>query len=218
MTEDQCGTDSCQSYIDPTTGTKYENCPDTGCMTTSYVNGTVDTECTWTPYSFCVSYPDMCVSGYPDLAAICDNIYAFPPEYFTGTNFLEVCEVNLDDACTEFPDLCTEDGSFSTDVCGMYPEKCDTASQDYNPCASDLYACMTDVNFDLCTEFPELCGMTTNYRPPLAFANPDSPSQYVSFGDQEMFGCSVTIQESFATVQSVIDSLNHYENMGIEAG
>jgi hypothetical protein len=112
-------------------------------MTTSYVNGTIESECTWTPYSFCVSYPDMCVNGYPDLAAICDNIYAFPPEYFTGTNFLEVCEVNLDDACTEFPDLCTEDGSFSTDVCGMYPEKCDTTSQDYNPCASDLYACMT---------------------------------------------------------------------------
>jgi hypothetical protein len=139
----------------------------------------------------------MCVSGYPDLAAICDNIYAFPPEYFDGTNFLEVCEVDMNDACAEFPDLCTSDGSFSSDVCGMYPEKCNTTSHDYNPCAADLYACMTDTNFDLCTEFPELCGMTSNYHPPLAFANPDAPSQYISYGDSEAFSCTVTIQESF---------------------
>jgi hypothetical protein len=77
---------------------------------------------------------------------------------------------------------------------------------------------MTDANFDLCTEFPELCGMTVNYHPPLAFANPDAPSQYISYGDSEAFSCTVTIQESFKTVQSVIDSMNHYENMGIEAG
>ena len=83
-------------------------------------------------------FADICVDGYPDLVAVCEM--DFPTGTFDGSNYLDICEVDIEDACEEFPDLCTEDGSISSDICGIYPEMCDESNSDlYNPCAADLY-------------------------------------------------------------------------------
>ena len=101
-------------------------------------------------------FAEVCVDGYPDFVAVCD--YDFPPGTFEGTNYLDFCEIDYDTACAEFPELCDDTGAITTDLCGVYPEKCDSNSDEYNPCAADLYACISEEDFDLCMSFPELCG------------------------------------------------------------
>lgn len=109
---------------------------------------------------FCESYPEMCVEGAPDIVAVCDSIWQFPEEYFSGTGINDLCDVDFEDACTAFPELCDETtGTFSSDICNAFPEKCDDNSEEYSPCAADLYACIMDPEFDICGEFPEVCGI-----------------------------------------------------------
>ena len=113
--------------------------------------------------AFCrIDYPDWCVSGKPDIDAICDNKYSFPPGTFDGSNILSFCEIDMGDTCTLMPEVCTSDGKLLPDLCGAFPEMCDMSAATYDPCAADLMSCLSDANFDLCTSFPSLCGLTTS--------------------------------------------------------
>jgi len=95
-----------------------------------------------------------------------------PPETFEGTEFLTLCDVDYDFACEVAPELCT-DGGFSTNLCGIYPEMCDENDVDYNECAEDLYNCIMDEDFDMCVEFPELCGLLTDIPLPEFYPSMD---------------------------------------------
>ena len=110
---------------------------------------------------FCEQYSGFCVDGFPDLDAVCDNTEKFPYEVFAGNSFLSICEVDFSDVCIEHPEMCATTGEFNSDLCTLYPEKCDQSTTEYNPCAADLEKCFTDPNFDFCSSFPELCGYET---------------------------------------------------------
>lgn len=155
--------------------------------------------------------------GYPDFALVCDA--DFPPGTFEGTNFLSLCEVDYEDACAEFPELCGDDGSISSDLCGIYPEMCDMTSPDYNPCAANLYDCIMSEDFDLCWEFPELCGYSTDFDIPDLFEPAKvKANMYLSNTEEDIYTCNAQIWAKFGEVEALIDALNYFYDANITAG
>ena len=105
-------------------------------------------------------FADVCVDGYPDFVKVCDT--DFPPGTFDGSNYYQVCELDFEDVCNTYPEICdTAAGTITSDLCGANPDWCDESSEDYNHCAANLYDCMMDPDFDMCHEFPDLCGYET---------------------------------------------------------
>ena len=105
-------------------------------------------------------FSDVCVNGYPDFVKVCDT--DFPPGTFDGSNYYQVCELDIEDVCNTYPEICdTEAGTITSDLCGANPDWCDTSSESYNQCAANLYDCMMDPDFNMCYSFPELCGYET---------------------------------------------------------
>lgn len=141
--------------------------------------------------TFCDSFPELCVDDEIDLAAVCDNLYIFPEEYFGDTGVEAMCEVDFGEACEAFPELCDEEtGAFSSDICGLYPDMCDESTEDYNPCAEDLLSCILDPDFDVCDEFPEVCGIPESVYIPVFESPYDSAGAYTeTFGDVTKYSC-----------------------------
>jgi len=160
---------------------------------------------------FCESYPDMCIDGAPDIVAVCDDITRFPPEYFAETGINELCEVDLADACNSFPELCTTEGTFNSDVCGAYPEKCDETSAEYDPCASDLYACVMDPEFDVCDSFPEICGIPEEVVFPM-FTSPQNSrgSEMYNYGESFEYVCLAHLSAPVNDVLAAVKFLEQY--------
>ena len=93
-------------------------------------------------------FADVCIDGYPDFVKVCDT--EFPPGTFDGSNYYQICELDFDDVCNTYADLCDlEAHTISSHVCSVYPEKCDESSDEYSECAANLYDCMMDPEFYL---------------------------------------------------------------------
>lgn len=168
---------------------------------------------------FCNMYADLCLAdGSPDIVAICEDPYQLPPETFEGTNFLSLCEVDYDYACEVSPELCV-DGGFSTDLCAAYPEMCDATGEDYNECAVDLYNCLMDPDFELCAEFPEVCGYLSDIEIPQFEASWDDyrRSEVLASGDV-LYTCKAEITEMFGNIKSLINTANGVYGLGIYPG
>lgn len=188
-------------------------------VTFTDVDGTVEVmNFPWTADDFCLEYADLCIDdSTPDIVAICENQYALPPDTFEGTNFLSLCDVDYDYACEVAPELCI-DGAFSTDLCGTYPEMCDSTSDDYNECAVDLYACLMDPDFDMCVEFPELCGLLSEIDTPF-FNNPYEPyrsEETTTTGD--LYKCKGEIEAQLSDVKLFIDTVNSLYDIDVYPG
>ena len=117
-----------------------------------------------------------------------------------------------------FPDLCV-DGTLSNNVCGAYPDMCDsTKPEDYNPCAENLFDCILDANFDLCTSFPELCGITSSFTIPLPVAPPAGEAGYTKVvGKQTMYTCKAELTSTFSEVMEVLSTLQYAYDFNLEA-
>ena len=190
----------------------------------------------WSLYAFCDSsrdyedfnvddfcaegsdFADICVNGYPDFVKVCET--EFPPGTFDGSNYEQICELDVEDVCSEVPELCGSDGSISSDLCGAYPELCDQNSSEYNQCAANLYDCMMDPNFDMCREFPFLCGFETDFESfEIPTFHPAENANVLIKGDTEnYYTCRAVLWERFGVVSDVIDSLNYFYNANITAG
>ena len=161
--------------------------------------------------NFCDSNPELCVNGAPDLAAICDNLWQFPAEYFENTGINAMCEVDYEDACAAFPELCDSTGAFSSDICAAFPEKCDSTSLEYNPCAEDLYSCILDPEFDACNEFPELCGAKDTLSVPLFGAPANGKGAFTTvLKDQVIYSCIAEISEPVWKVDEIFSTLDYW--------
>ena len=94
-------------------------------------------------------FADVCVDGWPDFVKVCDT--EFPPGMFDGSNYEQVCELDIEDVCNTYPEICdTEAGTITSNLCGANEAWCDEDSEEYNHCAADLYACMMDPEFNMC--------------------------------------------------------------------
>ena len=110
--------------------------------------------------SFCADdsdFADVCVDGWPDFVKVCDT--EFPPGMFDGSNYEQVCELDIEDVCGTYPEICDEEaGTITSNLCGANEAWCDEDSEEYNHCAANLYDCMMDPDFHMCESFPDLCG------------------------------------------------------------
>lgn len=179
-------------------------------VTTTYPDGTsTSMKFPFSAEDLCGVYPDLCMDAdgglTPDIVAICEDPYQLPPETFEGTNFLSLCDVDYDFACEVAPELCV-DGGFSTDLCGIYPEMCDESSDDYNECAVDLYNCIMDEDFDMCIEFPELCGLLVDVEiPPFMPVYEDYRRESILSSGEVLYTCKGEFYAIFKHIKDVID-------------
>lgn len=164
-------------------------------------------------------FSDVCVNGYPDFVKVCDT--DFPPGTFDGSNYYQVCELDYEDVCESYPEICDEStGSMTSDLCGANPDWCDTSSESYNACAANLYDCMMDPDFDMCHEFPDLCGyeeMDDFDIPTFKRAN-DGANTYYTSGDMTYYTCKAQTFAMWGEVSTLIDSLNYFYAAGIAPG
>ena len=164
-------------------------------------------------------FSDVCVNGYPDFVKVCDT--DFPPGTFDGSNYYQVCELDYEDVCESYPEICDETtGSMTSDLCGANPDWCDTSSESYNACAANLYDCMMDPEFDMCHEFPDLCGyeeMDDFDIPTFKRANEGANTYYTS-GDYTTYTCKAQTFAMWGEVSTLIDSLNYFYDAGIAPG
>ena len=166
-------------------------------------------------------YADVCVNGYPDFAKVCDT--DFPPGTFDGANYYQVCELDYEDVCTTYPEICDDTtGSITSDLCGANPDWCDTSSEDYNACAANLYDCMMDPDFDMCREFPDLCGYEEmdDFDIPTFKRAADGANTYHTNANNGMttYTCKAQTFAMWGEVSTLIDSLNYFYAAGIAPG
>lgn len=79
---------------------------------------------------------------------------------------------------------------------------------------------MMDPSFDLCMNFPELCGFETDFD---SFEIPtfqpaEEANVYISGDTENYYTCRAVLYERFGVVSDVIDSLNYFYNANITAG
>jgi hypothetical protein len=162
-------------------------------------------------------FADVCVNGYPDFVKVCDT--DFPPGTFDGSNYYQVCELEFEDVCESYPEICDEEaGTISSDLCGANPEWCDTASEEYNHCAANLYDCMMDPDFNMCYSFPLLCGFEEmdDFEIPEFKTAAEGANTYFESGDYSTFICRAEAHAKWGEVSALIDSLNYFYGAGIE--
>ena len=173
--------------------------------------------------AFCAEgsdFADVCIDGYPDFVKVCDT--DFPPGTFDGSNYYQICELDFEDVCNTYSDLCDlEAHTISSDVCSIYPEKCDVDSDEYNPCAANLYDCMMDPDFYLCYEFSELCGYESYDGDDFGIPEPwpVPGGQTIKKGDTHTtITCKAELYDSWYNIEALIDSANYFYNANITAG
>lgn len=173
--------------------------------------------------AFCAAdsdFADVCIDGYPDFVKVCDT--EFPPGTFDGSNYYQICELDFDDVCNTYPELCDlEAGTISSNVCSVYPEMCDMNSEEYNPCAANLYDCMMDPDFYLCYEFSELCGYETWDEEGFELSEPTPVpnGQTIKRGETHTtITCKAELYDSWYNIEALIDSANYFYNANITAG
>ena len=162
-------------------------------------------------------FADVCVNGYPDFVKVCDT--EFPPGMFDGSNYYQVCDLDIEDVCKSYPEICDEEaGSITSDLCGANPDWCDTSSDSYNHCAANLYDCMMDPDFDMCREFPDLCGYEDIDAGSIPMPELRArPGLYKGEYDTTFY-CTAEAHMKWADVEALIDSLNYFYGYGITAG
>jgi len=79
---------------------------------------------------------------------------------------------------------------------------------------------MMDPSFELCMNFPELCGFETDFE---SFEIPtfqpaEEANVYISGDTENYYTCKAVLYERFGVVSDVIDSLNYFYNANITAG
>ena len=148
---------------------------------------------------------------------VCDA--DFPPGTFDGSNYYQVCELDFDDVCASYPEVCDEEaGTITSDLCGANPEWCDTSSDEYNACAANLYDCMMDPDFDMCRSFPDLCGFEEmdDFEIPTFRRASENANTHHTSSNMSTYICRAQTYAKWGEVSALIDSLNYFYGAGIE--
>ena len=165
-------------------------------------------------------FADVCVNGFPDFVKVCDT--DFPPGMFDGSNYEQVCELDFEDVCAVYPEICDESaGTITADLCGANEAWCDEDSEEYNHCAANLYDCMMDPDFNMCAEFPDLCGyadMEDIDLPLFKSAKENANTHYSSSDGSITYTCAAEFYARWGEVQAVIESMNYFYGSGIAPG
>jgi hypothetical protein len=108
----------------------------------------------------------------------------------------------------------------TSDLCGANPDWCDTSSESYNVCAANLYDCMMDPEFDMCHEFPDLCGYEEmdDFDLPTFKRAESGANTYYTSGDYTTYTCKARTYAMWGEVSTLIDSLNYFYDAGIAPG
>jgi hypothetical protein len=89
---------------------------------------------------------------------------------------------------------------------------CDKTSDKYNKCAANLKDCLLDPNFELCNEFPSLCGYEDDFKIPVPKFYGDWPGFYsTDFGeDMILQTCEAVFVARYSKVLDVVENINHF--------
>ena len=94
---------------------------------------------------------------------------------------------------------------------------CDSTSDEYDPCAVDLYTCFEDEEFDMCVNFPSLCGYQMDYDTPYFQPTSENSNQHYEDDDYNVYTCKAVVYESMYELMTLVDSLNYYYDANITA-